>query len=306
VQRRIILVVVAILISAVTFLLIQGWVHGSAGHRAPGAGGRPAAPVVHVLVAKADIPEGGVLTADSVRWQVWPSDGPIGPYLVQGRWRVEDVVGAVTRSNLNAGEPLTAPGLARPGDRGALAATLTPGYRAITVNVTPSTGMAGFLVPGDHVDLILTLTMHAHDKDNSAHHVSETVLRDIRVVGLDQTLSPDPKTDKKGEKKDAEPPKTATVEVTPKQAEIVEVAADLGVLSLSLRSLGRADGDGPPDAPTHTWDSEAAQGLLGGPPTADRPRGTRSSPAAHVFVVRGDKITEMTMNSRALKASVTP
>jgi pilus assembly protein CpaB len=221
---------------------------------------------------------------------------------------VQDVVGAVPRSNLSAGEPLTAAGLARPGDRGAMAATLTPGYRAITVNVTPSTGMGGFVVPGDRVDLILTMTLPA-PKEGAAHHASETVLHDVRVVGVDQSLSEESKTipDKKGEKKESSPPKTATLEVTPKQAEIVVVAVELGVLSLSLRSLGHVDGDGTLDAsPTHTWDSEAAQGILGGPPS-DHPRRTGpSQPFSRVVVVRGDAVTEMMMTPRALKAAVTP
>ena len=305
--RRIILIVVAVLISAGTFLLIQRWVHGSAGRQTAAAARGPVVPVIHVLVAKTALPQGSVLTADSVRWQTWPADDSPGAYLVEGKWRLLDVVGAVPRSNLNAGEPLTAEGLARPGERGAMAATLTPGYRAITVNVTPSTGMAGFVVPGDRVDLILTVTVTPRDKQGAPHHASSTVLRDVRVLGLDQTLSEDPKvSDKKAEKKESSPPKTATLEVTPKQAEIVAVSADLGVLSMSLRSLGRADGDAVPDAPTHTWDSEAAPGLLGGPPT-DRPRQVqKADPRSRIVVVRGDVVTEMTMPSHALSAAVTP
>ncbi len=305
--RRLILIIVALLISAGTFLLIQRWVHGSAERRAATAERGPVVPLVHVLVARTDLSQGSVLTADAVRWQTWPQDVPTGPYLVEGKWRLQDVVGAVPRSNLSAGEPLTAEGLARPGERGALAATLTPGYRAITVNVTPSTGMAGFVVPGDRVDLILTVTVTPRDKEAGVpHHASETVLRDVRVVGLDQTLTQDPKTDKKGDKKESSPPKTATLEVTPKQAEVVTVAADLGVLSLSLRSLGRADIDGAPDGPTHTWDSEAAQGLLGGPPS-ERPRSAPPpDPRTRIVVVRGDTVTEMMMAPHALKAAVIP
>ena len=305
--RRIVLIVVALLISVGTFLLIQRWVQGSHGGRTVVASGHAAgAPIVRVLVAKTDLPQGRLLTADSVRWQTWPSDDPPDPYLVQGKWRLTDVVGAVPRASLSAGEPLTAAGLARPGERGVLAATLTPGFRGVTVNVTPSTGMAGFVVPGDRVDLILTLTVPSRDKQGTPHHVSETVLRDVRVMGLDQVLAPDPKTDKKADKKDISPPKTATLEVSPKQAEVVAVAADLGVLSLSLRSLGRADSEGLANAPTHTWDSDATQGLLGGPPS-DRPHPPAGADLrSRVVVVRGDAVTEMMMPSHALKMAVTP
>jgi pilus assembly protein CpaB len=306
VPRRLILIVVAIMIAGGTFLLIQRWIQASASRRPAAA--RPPAPVIHVLVARTAVSQGTLLTADQVRWQTWPADDPPGPYLVEGKWRLQDVVGAVPRANLSAGEPLTAEGLARPGDRSVMAAALTPGYRAITVNVTPATGDAGFVAPGDRVDLIVTLTLASKDKDGGSHHVSETVLRDVRVMGLDQTKSAEePKPDKKGDTKEAAPPKTATLEVTPKQAEIVAVAADFGVLSLSLRSLGRTAGDEATDAPTHTWDSEAAQGLLSGPPS-DHPRRTTgpAQPWSRVVVVRGGAVTEMMMSPRSVKAAATP
>src|SRR5580658_1657528 len=117
------------MIAAGTFLLIQRWIQASPGRQQANA--RPAAPVIHVLVARTAVAQGTLLTADQVRWQTWPADDPSGPYLVEGKWRLQDVVGAVPRANLNAGEPLTAEGLARPGDRSVMAAALTPGYRAI-------------------------------------------------------------------------------------------------------------------------------------------------------------------------------
>jgi pilus assembly protein CpaB len=303
VPRRLILIVVALMIAGGTFLLIQRWVQASASRRP--AAGRPAAPVIHVLVARTAVSQGALLTADEVRWQAWPADDPPGPYLVEGKWHVQDVVGAVPRSNLSAGEPLTAEGLARPGDRSVMAAALTPGYRAITVTVTPSTGDAGFVGPGDRVDLILTLTLHSKDSSAPPRHASETVLRDVRVMGVDQTKSSEqPKGDKKSDR-EATPPKTATLEVTPKQAEIVAVAADLGVLSLSLRSLGRTTGDEATDAPSHTWDSEAALGLLAGAPS-DHPRAGPGRPWTRVMVVRGGVVTEMMMSPHSLKAATTP
>ena len=290
--RRLVLLVIAVLLSGGVFFLAQQWLqgqlksHGVADVGGPGA----AAPAVKVLVAKTDLAAGTLLTADSVRWQVWPADDPAAAYVTDARGRVQDYVGAVARARLVAGEPIMAGKVVRPGDRGFMAAVLTPGDRAITINVGPSTGMAGFIIPGDRVDLILTLTIQPRNKDEPTHHVSETVLADLRVVGVDQTLSDE----KKADKKDTVAPKTATLEVTPKQAEIVSVAADLGVLSLSLRSLGRPAGDTAPAEPTHTWDSEATKGLLAGP-SSDRTHGAPAPvrPRRRLIIVRGGAVSEV-------------
>ena len=289
--RRIVLLIIAVLLSGGVFLLAQQWLQGQLkSHGVATGAGAAAAPAMKVLVAKSDAPAGSVLTADALRWQAWPADDPATAYVTDKSGRLEDYVGAVARSRLVAGEPLTAGKVVKPGDRGFMAAVLAPGDRAVTINVTPNTGMAGFITPGDHVDLILTMTIPARDRDGPTRHVSETVLGDVRVVGVDQTLSDERKTDKK----DIVAPKTATLEVTAKQAEVVSVAADLGVLSLSLRSLGRPGGDAAPAEPTHTWDSEAAKGLLAGPPS-DRPHGPSAPPPPQrrVFVVRGGSVSEL-------------
>jgi pilus assembly protein CpaB len=207
-----------------------------------------------VLVAKSDLYIGDTVKPTDVAWQVWP-DGPLPPsYIVLGKARLQDVAGTLVTSRIAAGDPITLGHLTRPADRGGLAAILQPGDRAVTLNVTPSTGMAGFLAPGDRVDVILTHTVGAAAPGAVAHHVSETLLRGVRVVGLDQTL-----TDRKDDKKDPVIPKTATLEVTPKQAEIIAVASDMGVLSLALDSLaGVHEADGAARV-TKTWDNEATQ-----------------------------------------------
>ena len=206
-------------------------------------------------MAKSEIPVGTFLTADSLRWQEWPQDGIADSYIVAGKGKPEDFTGAVARSRLSAGEPITADRVVHAGDRGFMAAILTPGTRAVTVNVTPSTGMAGFVSPGDHVDLILSMVIQSSQKDAPSRHMSETVITDLRVLAMDQRISDD--------KKDvAAVPKTATLEVTPKQAELVAVASELGLLSLSLRSL--ADGKDGNVAATNipTWDNEATHQLF--------------------------------------------
>jgi pilus assembly protein CpaB len=138
----------------------------------------------------------------------------------------------VVRNAITAGQPLTRGTLVGPQDRGFLAAALGPGMRAVTVPVTDTSGVAGFIFPGDRVDMVLTQEVSGGG-DGPALKVSETIIRNLRVLATDQRV------DSKGE--DGKPlVKTfanVTVEVTPKIAEKIAVADKIGDLSLTLRSL---------------------------------------------------------------------
>jgi pilus assembly protein CpaB len=152
---------------------------------------------------------------------------------------------------------------------------LRPGYRAVTVNVSASTGVGGFVMPGDHVDLVLSRSIEPNGAGTGQKRViGETVLSDVRVVGVDQRSYDG--------KKDVVVPQTATLEVTPKGAEVIAVVGELGKLSLSLRSLAASD---TPIAEqrlvTRTVDSEA----IGAPRIAratPRPPGPPAAPKAAV------------------------
>jgi pilus assembly protein CpaB len=127
----------------------------------------------------------------------------------------------------------------------------------------------------------------------SARHVSETILRNVLVVGIDQSFTDGRKDDKAG----LAVPRTATLEVTPKQAESITVAADLGVLSLSLRSLGANDGATGPTGVTKTWDTEVTQIAVAKPAPAASAQ-PAAAPAARGFVVdviRGSADTPVTL-----------
>jgi pilus assembly protein CpaB len=274
--QRLIFFLFAILISGGTVFMAQRWLHSRAEVAAQQTA--PVIPKTMVLVAKTDLATGSFLRADSLRWQEWPKEGLADSYIVEGKAKPEDFAGAVVRSRLTAGEPVTQARVVHPGDRGFLAAVLTPGDRAVTVNVTPSSGMAGFIYPGDRVDLILTTAIHSNDKDAQTQHMSETVLTDLRVVGMDQRL-----TDEK-DKKESPIPKTATLEVTPKQAEIVSVISELGLVSLSLRSLATGDDDTALPRISQTLDSEAVH--------YPRPE-TQASTIHKIDVMRGSESSEV-------------
>lgn len=210
-----------------------------------------------VLVAKVSLPAGSFVQPDQLEWQAWPSNNISTAYIKKGAQGAEMFAGAVVRSGIAAGEPITEGRLVKKDERGFMAAVLTPGMRAVSVLLNDTSGISGFVFPGDKVDVILTQAIKGVVDDKQLHRASETVLQDIRVLAVDQ------RTD--DQKPEAKPAKTATLEVTPKQAEALSLIADLGKISLSLRSLGSDPENippGPKDVSSYTWDSEASP-LLG-------------------------------------------
>ncbi|MBT5267402.1 MAG: Flp pilus assembly protein CpaB [Rhodospirillaceae bacterium] len=193
----------------------------------------PVKPPVQVLVIQGNVSAGTILRPEHLGWRAWPDDGLNSEYAVQGAKKVEDYVGAVLRSAMVKGEPITETRLARPGDRGFLSAMLTPGKRALSVPIDATSGIAGLVFPGDRVDLVLTHII-AKPKGKLPRRASETVMKDVRVLAMDQRVD-----DQDGK---AIVAKTATLELTGKQVEVVTVSAQLGRLSLSLRSLADPTG----------------------------------------------------------------
>ncbi len=240
--RTIVIAIVALVIAGATGLLIQSWMSAqrNAMLRAmPKAAKDTGMP--RVMVARHSLPAGTFLRPEHLEWRAWPKAGVAKVYLVKGKRTIKGLVGAVVRRGISAGEPITDGRIVRSGSRGFMAAVLTPGMRAVSVPINATTGIAGFVFPGDRVDLILTHKLHAgRGKKRKSHQVSETVLTGVRILGVDQRSN-----DQKGKVKI---PKTTTIEVTPKQAEIVAVAKEIGKLSLSLRSLAIEQTTGLPAA----------------------------------------------------------
>ena len=184
-----------------------------------------------VLVATKALPIGTIIDAESLRYQPWPKELIQDAYFVQGKDSAQSLVGTVVRYAITAGQPVTQGSLVKPGDRGFLAAALGPGMRAVTVPVSAQSAVAGFIFPGDHVDLMLTQTVTG---DGPPLKASETFLRNLRVLATDQKTTTT--TDADG-KTQVSPASTVTVEATPKIAEKITVAQTVGALSLSLRSI---------------------------------------------------------------------
>jgi pilus assembly protein CpaB len=245
--KSVLLIVAALLIAGFTAFMVRNWLDAerAAAQRAMNKPQAPQPAGLQVLVAKRDLPVGTFLRPEHLRWQAWPEASVSPAYAVEGKKKVEDFVGAVVRLPIAIGEPITDGRVVAPGNSGFLAAVLRPGYRAVSVPVTMTSSISGFVFPGDHVDLLLTHTMPQR-VEGLERRATVTVLRDIRVLALDQKVDVKP-----GE---AGVPKTATFEVTPKQSEIIAVVVEMGKLSLSLRSLQRDEPLRPEDDPFHTVD----------------------------------------------------
>ena len=258
-SRRILLLLAALMFAATATLLTQRWLDV----RLAGDASAAPEPAIDVLVAAYALEVGTVIAPTMLRWARWPAEGSRG-LIVAGKVRAEGFNGAIVRSAMIEGEPVTLARLVHPGTRGPMAATIAPGARAVTISVTPASGMAGFALPGDRVDLLLTQTLTASD-GRAERHLSQTVLHNVRVLGTDQRGSGsndaaqsalDASTDASllgSHANAAPPPSTVTLEVSPKGAELIAVAVELGKLSLSLRSLVA----GAPASGGATWDVDA-------------------------------------------------
>ena len=229
--KKLALLVGALVIAAVTAVMAKNMFAGAA---APQAQAAPVPAGPEVLVATQPLPVGTMIGQESLRYQPWPAGLVQNAYYVKGQpgGDPQSLVGTVVRNAITVGQPITQGALVKPGDRGFLAAALGPGMRAVTVSVSAASGVAGFVFPGDRVDLVLTSDV-AGGGNGPALKVSETIVRNLRVLATDQRT--DSTTDEG--KTDVKTFSTVTMESTPKIAEKIAVAQSLGQLSLSLRSI---------------------------------------------------------------------
>lgn len=195
----------------------------------------------YVLVATRDLLPGSFIKVyDSFKW-VDIENGKYAPevqakFMRKNATNLQEIEGAVVRRFMGRDEPIDRDYIVAPGEGGFMSAVLYPGMRAISIGVNVVSGNAGFIFPGDRVDLLLTHRVEGPDGGES--YATETFVEDVRVLAIDQQVNnPDRK---------AVIAKTVTLEVLPKQAEQVLVAEELGKISLILRSMGAnkfAEGD---------------------------------------------------------------
>jgi pilus assembly protein CpaB len=222
-------------------LLVAFIAAGAAGMIAMNLAKRPAAsgaaspvaqtiPSEEVLVASGDIKIGAAVTPETLVWTQWPAGAMPQGFIVR-RERpdaVTELQGTLARAPILAGEPIREVKLVR-SDRGFLSAVLPKGMRAVAVRVNAASTAGGFILPNDRVDVLLV----RQGNGSGGEAQSETILANIRVLAIDQTVEGDD-TEQKAVVVAQD---TATLELTPEQAELVTQAQQIGTISLSLRSI---------------------------------------------------------------------
>jgi pilus assembly protein CpaB len=218
----------------------------------------PPRPKTIILVAARTVHAGSLLKPEDLAGKEFAAGEPAAsdgtPDSVEAR---RELVGAMVRRGLAAGDVVRNGDVMRPGDHGFLAAVLMPGMRAVTISVDNTTGSAGLIWPGDRVDLILTQTIGEPSVPLGRRVAAETVLGDIRVLAIDQQIvqgAAPTSSDSHA--------RTVTLEVTPEQAERISVAGRLGRLSLSVRSAdGIQQAAARPGGADATWASDVSRAL---------------------------------------------
>jgi pilus assembly protein CpaB len=263
----VVLIVLALGAAAVAAYLVNQFLHTQQA-AAPAQTAQQQVDTRNVLVAARDIIPGAILKPDDLQWQAWPSAGVDETRMVvQPQQGVEtqqpgdpqqDFLDHIALRPIMKGEPMSKQMVIKQGDGSVASANLAAGMRAVTINVSPNQGVAGLVLPNDHVDIIMNTPVRDLAgiqgwKDVVLRYTSETILKDIRVVAINQTMSHDPA------KGVAEPGNLATLEVSPAQAEKLLVAQQLGQLTLALRSKVTPKDDNKEQ--TYTFDVRASRSL---------------------------------------------
>src|ERR1700734_1134329 len=213
---------------------------GVAAYLASGSDNKPppAAPVaqlqtVDVLVAKSDIGLGQTVAAGDMQWQSWPAAASSSTFIRRSERpdAAAQIAGSIARAPFVAGEPIRETKLVKADGSGFMAAILQSGYRAVSIEISAETGAGGFILPNDHVDVLMTRRMK--DPANPSVPdlvVTNIVLANIRVLAIDQA----PK-EKEGTNNLVG--RTVTLELKPEQTSTLASSRQAGTLSLALRSI---------------------------------------------------------------------
>lgn len=224
-------------------------------------------PMVRVLVAKHDLSPGDKLSTADFNWQAWPAEGLNQAFITDGAAnapaaakapmtvkietaavntasdRAHDVmvgdggpgakmIDAIVRERILMGEPIVEDKVVHAGSGGILAVTLDPGMRAMAVPLSAESAAGGFILPGDHVDVVQSRQVDV--PGGAKKFASGSVLRNVKVLAIDQNT--------RAQKTASVVGATATLEVTPAEAELLALSKSQGELTLILRSYADTAG----------------------------------------------------------------
>lgn len=271
---------------------------------------RQASTTRRALVAARDLPPGTLLRDIDMRWIELPTGTETGEYIIEAYADLPTLRGALLSQAVAALAPIREKQLVRPGQQGFILRALSPGMRAVSIQLEQVTGVSGYTSPGDLVDVILT-----HEVDDTSENpvfsprrFAETIISNVRLLALEQTVDPQTGRPQQGQ--------SATLEVTARQAEALALGAAMGNLSLALRSE-TADNERAQDGRlpfTSDLSTSAAltdfltYGTLGAPELQERPDATfrdtdarlpgSASPRTTVRIYRAGEQSEVTVSPK--------
>ena len=233
---------------------------------------QPQDPTVQVRVAAARLPAGLLLRSEDLDWKAMPKSRVPSGAIIEGSRAADEITGVMVRRDIAEGTPVLEREIIRPNAPGFLSAVLKPGMRAVSVAVDSVSGNAGLIQPGDYVDMILVQQTSGRDSGGfgfpeseakARSVVSETVVEKARVIAVGSEFL---QYEQEGsERKDTgrNAARTVTLEVKPRAAEAIAVAARLGTITLALRSFAVTDRDAATEDVGVTWEGDQdAEGPL--------------------------------------------
>ena len=189
--------------------------------------------MIKVLVARTDIGLGTLTSESHFRWQEYPEAAvPVDVIRCTGTTAcpLSQYGNSIARVPILKEEIITKLKLVKVGEGGVLASILPQGMRAISTKIQEDSAVGHLILPNDHVDVILIRRMRA--RGGQEEHVSDTLFRNVKVLAIGQRIEAAKAADQKGVEA-----KTATLELSPRQTELLALAKSMGEISLALRSI---------------------------------------------------------------------
>jgi len=194
---------------------------------------------VEVLTVTRDLAVGERIMASDLVWAPWPESSVVGGYFVKATApaSIQELAGSVVKQALFKGEAVIAQRVVKAGEQGLLASLMEPGMRAVSIEISAESASGGLVLPNDRVDIILAYEQSADPARGIAQRsVATTIVTNVRVLAIDQNFS----SYQKGEA--SQIGRTATLEVSPSEVELLALARRKGEVSLSLRPLDQVIG----------------------------------------------------------------